>query len=149
MDSMLTLSDAFANPESTIKRLLTLVSGLESRLAALESGCMPMPVATVASAQTASQPTHPTSNAPLAIPFAQDLPPMDGCTPHFKCMLELPDSLVAYVVGHQGQGLKQAFDISSTHLAAFMISLAGRDHQFVSIQGSDQQIGEALAVIGK
>ncbi|KAG5341044.1 hypothetical protein C0989_012040, partial [Termitomyces sp. Mn162] len=57
MDSMPTLSDILANPESTIKRLLTLVSGLESRLAALESGCTPMSVIMVASAQTALQPS--------------------------------------------------------------------------------------------
>ncbi|KAG5348630.1 hypothetical protein C0989_009360 [Termitomyces sp. Mn162] len=149
-----------------------------------------MPVATVASAQTASQPsmgghavslgsakqsappgqlkpksstkpstmptshipqcvTCATSNAPLAIPFAWDLPPMDGHTPCFKYVVELPDSLVAHVVGHQGQGLKQALDISGACLAAFTVSSAGGDHQFVSIQGSNQQIGEALVVIGK
>ncbi|KAG5349536.1 hypothetical protein C0989_003288 [Termitomyces sp. Mn162] len=57
MDSMPTLTGAFADLESTIKRLLTLVSGLKSRLAALESGCTPMPVAMVASAQTFLQPS--------------------------------------------------------------------------------------------
>ncbi|KAG5337503.1 hypothetical protein C0989_009486 [Termitomyces sp. Mn162] len=92
---------------------------------------------------------HPTSNAPLTISLAQDLPPTDGHTPHSKCTLELPDFLVAHMVGHQGQGLKQALDISGTHLAAFTVSSAGGDCQFVSIQGSDQQIGEALVVIGK
>ncbi|KAG5350056.1 hypothetical protein C0989_000439, partial [Termitomyces sp. Mn162] len=50
MDSMPTLTNAFANLESTIKRLLTLVSGLKNRLAVLESGNMLMPVAMVASA---------------------------------------------------------------------------------------------------
>ncbi|KNZ80788.1 hypothetical protein J132_04293 [Termitomyces sp. J132] len=190
MDSMLTLTDAFADLESTIERLLTLVYGLESRLAVLESGHMPIPVAIVASAQTASWPSmgghaiplgsatqsappgqpkpkssiksltmptshilqcvaHPTSNALLAIPLAQDLPPTDGHTPCIECVLELPNSLVVHVVGHQGQGLKQALDISGTCLVAFTVSLAGGDHQFVSIWGSDQQIGEALVVIGK
>ncbi|KAG5350931.1 hypothetical protein C0989_008617 [Termitomyces sp. Mn162] len=90
-----------------------------------------------------------TSNAPLAITLAWDLLPMDGYTPCFECTLELPNSLVVHMVCHQGQGLKQALDISSAHLAAFMVSSAGGDHWFVSIQSSDQQIGEALVVIGK
>ncbi|KAG5352870.1 hypothetical protein C0989_012400 [Termitomyces sp. Mn162] len=91
----------------------------------------------------------PTSNVPLTIPFAWDLSPTDGHTPYFKCALELPNSLVPHVVGHQGQGLKQALNISSTHLAAFTVNLVGGDYWFVSIWGSDQQIGEALVVIGK
>ncbi|KAG5338154.1 hypothetical protein C0989_008140 [Termitomyces sp. Mn162] len=74
---------------------------------------------------------------------------MDGCTPCFKCALELLDSLVAHVVGHQGQGLKQALNISGACLAVFTVSLAGGDHWFVSIRGSNQQIGEALMVIEK
>ncbi|KAG5348688.1 hypothetical protein C0989_008922, partial [Termitomyces sp. Mn162] len=92
---------------------------------------------------------HPTSNAPLAISLAWDLPPMDGHTPHFECVLELPDSLVVHVVGHQGQGLKQALNISGTCLAAFTVSSAKGDCQFISIQGSNRQIGEALVIIGK
>ncbi|KAG5716867.1 hypothetical protein E4T56_gene3383 [Termitomyces sp. T112] len=48
------------------------------------------------------------------------------------------------MVGYQGQDLKQALNISGTCLAAFMVSSAGGDCWFVSIQSSDQQIGEAL-----
>ncbi|KAG5730216.1 hypothetical protein E4T56_gene11673 [Termitomyces sp. T112] len=69
---------------------------------------------------------HPTSNAPLAILFAQDLPPIDGCTPCFE------------------QGLKQALDISGTCMAAFIVSSTEGDHQFVPVWGSGQQIEEAL-----
>ncbi|KAG6858962.1 hypothetical protein C0995_012582, partial [Termitomyces sp. Mi166 len=51
---------------------------------------------------------------------------------------------------HQGQGLKQAHNLSSSQLAAFAVGLAGNEgHQFVTIRGTDQQIGEALVVIGK
>ncbi|KAG5329695.1 hypothetical protein C0989_009364 [Termitomyces sp. Mn162] len=92
---------------------------------------------------------HPTSNALLAIPLAQDLPSTDGCTPHFQCALKLPNSLVVHMVGHQRQGLNQALNISSTCLAAFKVSSAGGDHQFIFIWGSNQQIREALVVIGK
>ena len=74
---------------------------------------------------------------------------MDGCTPHFKCALELPNSLMSHVVGHQGQGLKQALDISSACLAAFMVGSANRDCWYITIQGTNQQISEALMVIRK
>ncbi|KNZ72714.1 hypothetical protein J132_02148 [Termitomyces sp. J132] len=167
-------STPLPDPMDSIQRLLTHVAGLKSRLAALESAHMPTPQATVASAQTASQPhmggclvpkglamwaappgqpkpkppTKPSIATTSRIP-RHDLPPMDGHTPHFECTLELPDSLVAHMVGHQGQGLKQALDISSACLAAFTVSSAGGYHWFVSIRGSNQQIGEALVVIGK
>ena len=93
---------------------------------------------------------HSNSNAPLAIPQAQDLSPIDGKTPHYKCMLELPNSLVAHILGHQGQGLKQAYDISSSWLATFLVGLAENSGcQFVTIRSTNQQIGEALMVFEK
>ncbi|KNZ73643.1 hypothetical protein J132_10499 [Termitomyces sp. J132] len=166
---MPTLTDTFANSESTIERLPTLVSRLKSRLAVLDMGGHAIPSGSAIWSAPSGQPkpkssikpptmptscilqcvTGPTSNAPLVISLAQDLLPTDSHTPHFECALKLPNSLVTHVVGHQGQGLKQALDISSSCLAAFMVSLAGGDHQFVSIWSSDQQIGEALVVIGK
>ncbi|KAG6874607.1 hypothetical protein C0993_000188, partial [Termitomyces sp. T159_Od127] len=91
-----------------------------------------------------------TSNTPLAVPLAQNLPPTDGKVPRYKCTLELPDSLVAHIVGHQGQGLKQVHDLSGSWLAAFTVGLAGSEgRHFVTIQGTCQQIGEALVVFGK
>ncbi|KAG6862855.1 hypothetical protein C0993_001215 [Termitomyces sp. T159_Od127] len=90
------------------------------------------------------------SNTPLAIPLARDLPPTNGKTPRYECALELPDSLVAHVVGHQGRGLKQAHDLSGSQLAAFSVGPAGSEgRRFVTIRGTDQQIGEALVVLGK
>ncbi|KAG6902360.1 hypothetical protein C0995_000921, partial [Termitomyces sp. Mi166 len=47
-------------------------------------------------------------------------------------------------------GLKQAHDLSGSHLAAFAVSLSGEEGcQFITIRGTDQQIGEALVVIEK
>ena len=75
---------------------------------------------------------------------------MDGKTSGYKCALELPNSLVAHIVSHQGWGLKQAHDISSSQLAAFLVGPAGNSgHQFVTIRGINQQIGEVLVVFGK
>ncbi|KAG6869450.1 hypothetical protein C0995_002967, partial [Termitomyces sp. Mi166 len=49
-----------------------------------------------------------------------------------------------------GRGLKQAHDLSGSRLAAFAVGPAGNEgRRFVTIRGTDQQIGEALMVIGK
>ncbi|KAG6870370.1 hypothetical protein C0995_013490, partial [Termitomyces sp. Mi166 len=86
---------------------------------------------------------------PLAIPLAQDLPPT-GQARRYECALEIPDSLVSHVIGHQGRGLKQAHNLSSSRLATFAVGPAGNEgHWFVTIRGTNQQIGEALMVIGK
>ncbi|KAG6859926.1 hypothetical protein C0995_001832 [Termitomyces sp. Mi166 len=91
-----------------------------------------------------------TSKTPLAIPLAQDLPPTDGQAHRFECTLEIPDSLVSHVIGHQGRGLKQAHDLSGSRLATFAVGPAGnKGRWFVTIRGTDQQISEALMVIGK
>ncbi|KAG6883384.1 hypothetical protein C0993_006469 [Termitomyces sp. T159_Od127] len=91
-----------------------------------------------------------TSNTLLTVPLAWDLPPTNGKTPCYKCALELPNSLVAHVVGHQGHGLKQAHDLSSSQLAAFLVGPAGGEGRcFVTIWSTNQQIGEALVVLGK
>ncbi|KAG6886639.1 hypothetical protein C0995_006314 [Termitomyces sp. Mi166 len=91
-----------------------------------------------------------TSKTPLPIPLAQELPPTDGQARCYKCALEIPDSLVLHVIGHQGRGLKQAHDLSGSWLAAFAVGPAGNEgRQFVTIRGTNQQIGEALVVIGK
>ncbi|KAG5334189.1 hypothetical protein C0989_004134 [Termitomyces sp. Mn162] len=62
----------------------------------------------------------------------------------------ITNSLVAHIVGHQGQGLEQAHNLSGAWLAAFTVGLAGDDGcWFVTIRSTDQQIGEALVVFGK
>ncbi|KAG6886872.1 hypothetical protein C0995_003693 [Termitomyces sp. Mi166 len=91
-----------------------------------------------------------TSNAPLAIPLAWELPPTDGQACCYECTLKIPDSLVLHVIGHQGRGLKQAHNLSSSWLATFAVGPAGNEGRwFVTIRSTDQQIGEALVVIGK
>ncbi|KAG6886492.1 hypothetical protein C0995_007392 [Termitomyces sp. Mi166 len=90
------------------------------------------------------------SNAPLAIPLAWELPPTNGQAQRYECMLEIPDSLVSHVIRHQGRGLKQAHNLSSSWLVAFVVGPAGNEGRwFVTIRSTDQQIGKALLVIGK
>ncbi|KAG6892113.1 hypothetical protein C0995_005292, partial [Termitomyces sp. Mi166 len=49
-----------------------------------------------------------------------------------------------------GQGLKQAHNLSGSQLAAFAVGPTGDEgHRFITIRSTDQQIGEALVVIGK
>ncbi|KAG6894205.1 hypothetical protein C0995_014826, partial [Termitomyces sp. Mi166 len=80
-----------------------------------------------------------TSNAPLAIPFAWELPLTDGQACCYKCALEISNSLVSHVIGHQ-----------SSQLAAFAVGPAGNEGcWFITIRGTDQQIGEALVIIEK
>ncbi|KAG6883275.1 hypothetical protein C0992_009220, partial [Termitomyces sp. T32_za158] len=115
---------------SLMQQMQLTLAALERKLAALKSGHV------IAAARTAAKRSNApaarsTSNTPLAVPLAWDLPPTDGKVPRYECALELPDSLVAHVVGHQGRGLKQAHDLSGSRLAAFT------------------QIGEALVVFGK
>ncbi|KAG6858235.1 hypothetical protein C0995_001589, partial [Termitomyces sp. Mi166 len=53
-------------------------------------------------------------------------------------------------VATNGRGLKQAHDLSGSRLATFAVGLAGNEgRRFVTIRSTNQQIGEALVVIGK
>ncbi|KAG6893073.1 hypothetical protein C0993_002073, partial [Termitomyces sp. T159_Od127] len=116
---------------STMQQMQLTLAALERRLAALETGHVVAaartadkrsnaPVAHRSArpgrpkpSESSPTPTAPPShnprraprsisNTPLAIPLARDLPPTNGKTPRYECALELPDSLVAHVVGHQG-----------------------------------------------
>ncbi|KAG6901245.1 hypothetical protein C0995_014651 [Termitomyces sp. Mi166 len=82
--------------------------------------------------------------------ITSDLPSTDGQARHYKCALKIPNSLVSHIIGHQGQGLKQAHNLSGSWLATFVVGPAENEGcQFATIRGTDQQIGKALVVIGK
>ncbi|KAG6858421.1 hypothetical protein C0995_016728, partial [Termitomyces sp. Mi166 len=79
------------------------------------------PLSKTSTAPTSRIPQHVVqsmSNAPLAIPLAQELLPTNGQAQRYECALEISNSLVLHVIGHQGQGLKQAHNLSSSQLAA-------------------------------
>ncbi|KAG6863536.1 hypothetical protein C0993_011160 [Termitomyces sp. T159_Od127] len=137
-----------------MQQMQLTLAALERRLAALETGHVVAATQTAdkhSNAQVAHQSAHPgrpkpskssqtptvppshnpqwapcsTSNTPLTIPLALDLLPTNSKTPCYECALELPDSLVAHIVKHQECGLKQAHDLSSSWLAAFLVGPAG------------------------
>ncbi|KAG6883772.1 hypothetical protein C0995_011608 [Termitomyces sp. Mi166 len=151
-----------------VSQMELMITSIMARLAVIEDGLQiasvtarkaPQPSKVPSSASKAPSPssktpTAPTSRiprrTPLAIPLAWELPPTDGQARRYECALEIPDSLVSHVIGHQGRGLKQAHDLSGSRLAAFAVGPAGNEgRRFVTIRGTDQQIGEALVVIGK
>ncbi|KAG6882857.1 hypothetical protein C0995_013577, partial [Termitomyces sp. Mi166 len=158
-----------------ISQMELMITSIMARLAVIEDGLQiasvaaqkaPQPSKAPASASKApppssKTPTAPTSRipqrvartmskTPLAIPLAWELPPTDGQARRYECALEIPDSLMSHVIGHQEQGLKQAHDLSGSWLAAFAVGPAGNEGcRFITIRGTNQQIGEALVVIGK
>ncbi|KAG6872802.1 hypothetical protein C0995_006531, partial [Termitomyces sp. Mi166 len=93
-------------------------------------------------------------STPMAAPLSCTSDQAPGILPilgtyHYKCTLEFPNSLVLHVVRHQEQGLKQAHNLFSSQLAAFAVGLANEEGcWFITIKGTNQQIGEALVVIG-
>ncbi|KAG6871651.1 hypothetical protein C0995_001805 [Termitomyces sp. Mi166 len=149
---------------SIMARLAVIEDGLQIALVAAQTAPQPSKVPALASkapppsSKTSTAPTsriprhvaRTTSKTPLAIPLARELPPTNGQAHRYKCALEIPDSLVSHVIGHQGWGLKQAHDLSGSRLAAFAVGPAGNEgRRFITIRGTNQQIGEALVVIEK
>ncbi|KAG6882738.1 hypothetical protein C0993_009337, partial [Termitomyces sp. T159_Od127] len=109
---------------SLMQQMQLTLATLERRLAALESEHV------IAATQTAAK----RSNAPVAhcsAPPGRPKPSKSSQTP-------------------TGRGLKQAHDLSGSWLAAFTVGPASsKGRRFVTIWGTDQQIGEALVVFGK
>ncbi|KAG6858973.1 hypothetical protein C0995_012535 [Termitomyces sp. Mi166 len=133
---------------SIMARLAVIEDSLQIALVAAQKA--PQLSTALASASKAPSPSLKTPTTPLAIPLAWDLPPTNGQARRYKCALKIPDSLVLHVIGHQGQGLKQAHNLSSSWLATFTVGPAGnKGCWFITIRGTDQQIDEALVVIGK
>ncbi|KAG6887228.1 hypothetical protein C0995_000305 [Termitomyces sp. Mi166 len=138
-----------------VSQMELMITSIMARLAVIEDGLQIASVATrkapqpskapssaskapPPSSKTSTVPTsriprrvaRTTSKTPLAIPLARELPPTDGQARRYECALEIPDSLVSHVIGHQGRGLKQAHDLSSSRLAAYHF-FKGWQHAFL------------------
>ena len=56
---------------------------------------------------------------------------------------------MAHIVRQGGKGLKQLYDISGAQVLAYTLTSGLRDEHHISIHGTDEQIGDALVVLGK
>ena len=96
------------------------------------------------------RPTGKAANLPNPVPLrlAQTFP-MEGKTDRHLVTVVIPDASAQHVVGQGGKGLKQIHDISGARVNAYSVGSGSVDERYVSIRGTDLQIGDALVVLGK
>ena len=161
-----------------LERLASQLGSLEARLTALEAGKVSTSSAHVRTTHTnVPDDFHPTTTkrkgkakakakatappkaapAPPTPSVAKHSPhcpyqartfPMADKPDHHLIMVVVPTDAAAHVVGRSGKGLKQIHDISGARVAAFQVTTSPDERQ-VTIRGTDEQIGEALVVLGK
>ena len=85
---------------------------------------------------------------PLPLHLAQTFP-QEGKPDRHLVTVAIPDASAAHVVGQGGKGLKQIHDISGARVSAYVLAEGSREERHVSIRGTDEQIGDALVVLGK
>lgn len=85
---------------------------------------------------------------PLPLHLAQTFP-QEGKPDRHLVTVAIPDAAAAHVIGQGGKGLKQVHDISGARISAYTLVEGSCDERHVSIRGTDQQIGDALVVLGK
>jgi len=88
----------------------------------------------------------PSDSLPLHL--AQTFP-QEGKPDRHLVTVAIPDATAAHVIGQGGKGLKQLHDISGARVSAYTLTSGPRDERHVSIRGTDEQIGDALVVLGK
>ncbi|KAF5336661.1 hypothetical protein D9758_016747 [Tetrapyrgos nigripes] len=100
---------------------------------------------------TPPPPTPYTINAVshIVLPLAQTHPTVEGKPNCFSCTLVVPDSVIGHLIGRGGKGLHQVHNISGARPQAFTVKSSRTGERHVSIQGTDQQIGETLIGLGK
>ena len=85
---------------------------------------------------------------PLPLHLAQTFP-QEGKPDHHLVTVAIPDASAAHIIGQGGKGLRQVHDISGARISAYSLVEGSRDERHVSIRGTDEQIGDALVVLGK
>jgi len=168
------LAASLDSHESAIDALRRSVLTLEARLDRFECADCPQPVpASVATISTTATPlvspptkgkgrakaAPPPSKAtpakktliplnPLPLHLAQTFP-QEGKPDRHLITVAIPDAAAAHVVGQGGKGLKQITDISGAWVSAYVLAEGLREERHVSTCGTDEQIGDALIVLGK
>ena len=75
--------------------------------------------------------------------------PQEGKPNRHLVTVAIPDATAAYVIGCRGKGLKQLHNISGTWVSAYTLTSGLHNERHVSIRGTDEQISDALVVLGK
>jgi len=89
-----------------------------------------------------------TPSETLPLHLAQTFP-QEGKPDRHLVTVAIPDATAAHVIGRGGKGLKQLHDISGARVSAYTLTSGPRDERHVSIRGTDEQISDALVVLGK
>ena len=150
--------------DSLAERILALESADRARIGTVSMTPAPPPPPSTkgkARAQAAPAPSkakpakkeRPTKKAPipsegLPLHLAQTFP-QEGKPDRHLVTVAIPDATAAHVIGQGGKGLKQLHDISGARVSAYTLKSGPRDERHVSIRGTDEQIGDALVVLGK
>src|SRR5215471_857134 len=149
-----------------IQELTRTVGSLNARLNTLEENSMAAgaptpprsekiratsthPLATSGS-RTPARPTGATrtTTLPTAFPLMAHYP-REGEPDRYQTSLVIADNFAVHVVGRGGCGLKQVADLSGAALRCFSVATSSGEEHHVSIRGTEQQIGDALVVLGK
>ena len=147
------------------KRILALESADRARISTVSmtpTSHTPLPTKGKVRAHAASAPSkakpakkeRPTKKGPaipsnpLPLHLAQTFP-QEGKPDRHLVTVAIPDATAAHVIGQGGKGLKQAHDISGARVSAYVLAEGSREERHVSIRGTDEQIGDALVVLGK
>jgi hypothetical protein len=163
---------SLASLADTMARIGDFVSRIDQRLTALES--KPKPSTAKPSPSTAPAPKKAKGRKSKKEPLISQLEGLFGPHPtpstgvpaptHIRTStlgkvvaklvqektsltLIVPDDQAGHVVGRAGSGLKQIHDISSAKVSVSPTVTAG--FRTVSIRGTDREVGDALAAIGK
>ena len=150
--------------DSLAERILAIESADRARIGTVSMTPAPPPPPSTkgkARAQAAPAPSkakpakkeRPTKKAPipsegLPLHLAQTFP-QEGKPDRHLVTVAIPDATAAHVIGQGGKGLKQLHDISGARVSAYTLKSGPRDERHVSIRGTDEQIGDALVVLGK
>jgi len=158
------LLDIQSSLDSLAERILAIESANRARIGTVSMTPAPPPPPSTkgkARAQAAPAPLkakpakkeRPTKKAPipsegLPLHLAQTFP-QEGKPDCHLVTVAIPDATAAHVIGQGGKGLKQLHDISGARVSAYTLKSGPRDERHVSICGTNEQIGDALVVLGK
>jgi len=95
---------------------------------------------------TKKKPAIPSNSLPLHL--AQTFP-QEGKPDCHLVTVAIPNAAAAHVVGQGGKGLKQISNISGARISAYVLAEGSRKEHHVSIRGTNEQVGDALVVLGK